>query len=363
MTRLIVVGPLPPPYHGVTISTDLVLHNAFLRNRFDVEHLDTSDHRASRNVGRWDTTNIIVALRSLRVLRGMLTGPGGVVYLPISQSAPGFLRDSLYINLAARRGWKVAVHLRGSDFRSFYRESPWPLRGWIRRTMRRVSSAAVMGSSLRWVFEGLMPDNHVAVVSNGTPEPSVNGGRRKANTVLFLSNLRRRKGVSEAVDAALLVLEERPDTRFLFVGEWEDESLERELRDRVATANGRITFASGAVGREKDVLLASSAVLLFPPSEPEGHPRVVLEGLAAGLPVVATDRGAIAETIVDGESGFVLDQPVPEQLAERLIRLLSDDDLRERMGEAARRRYLERFTQTTADRSLAEWLTGVAEHP
>jgi glycosyltransferase involved in cell wall biosynthesis len=363
MTRLIVVGPLPPPYHGVTVSTDLVLRNALLGSSFDVEHLDTSDHRAHRNVGRWDTTNVVVALRSLRVLRGMLTGPGGIVYLPISQSAPGFLRDSLYIRLSARRGWKVVVHLRGSDFRTFYRGSPRPLRRWIRTTMQRVSSAAVMGSSLRWVFEGLVPDDRVAVVSNGTPEPSANGGRDKRGPVLFLSNLRRRKGVVEAVDAALLVLAERPDTRFLFVGEWEDESLERELRDRVAPESDRITFVRGVVGREKDELLATSSVLFFPPREPEGHPRVVLEGLAAGLPIVATDRGAIAETVVDGDSGFVLDQPVPEQLAERLIRLLSHDELRERMGAAARQRYLERYTQEEADRSLAAWLTEVAERP
>ena len=361
MTRLIVIGPLPPPYHGVTISTELVLANEDVRNRFAVEHLDTSDHRPHQNVGRWDRTNVRLALGTARILRRMLRGPKGVVYLPVSQSAPGFLRDSLYVDLATRCGWKVAVHLRGSDFARFFEQSPRPLRLWIRATLRRVSSVAVMGESLRWVFDGLVPSERIAVVPNGTPEPHPNGARRDGETVLFLSNLRRRKGVVEAVEAARLVLERRPRTRFLFVGEWEDGPLEHALRRRASAADGRIAFMPSVVGQQKHDLLASCSVLLFPPTEPEGHPRVVLEALAAGLPVVTTNRGAIAETVVDGVSGFVLEHPEPEQLSERLLRLLSDEDLRRRMSEAARQRYLERFTQRRADRRFADWLAEVAE--
>ena len=85
----------------------------------------------------------------------------------------------------------------------------------------------------------------------------------------------------------------------------------------------------------------------------------MLEAMSAGLPVVTTDRGAIAETVRDGEGGFVLRDPVPEELAERTCRLLEDSALRERMSEAARRRYLEEFTQEHADRRLAEWLDGI----
>jgi glycosyltransferase involved in cell wall biosynthesis len=106
--------------------------------------------------------------------------------------------------------------------------------------------------------------------------------------------------------------------------------------------------------------LLSSSLFLFPPVEPEGHPRVVVEAISAGLPVVTTNRGAIAETVVDGVSGFVLDDPVPEQLAERLILLLEDEELRRRMSAAARARYLEHFTQERADHRLAEWLGKVA---
>ncbi len=216
-----------------------------------------------------------------------------------------------------------------------------------------------MGSSLRWVFEGLVPSERIVVVANGTPEPRVIRTAER-DRVLFLSNLRRRKGVVEALKAAQIVVARRPSARFTFAGEWEDDRLEQELRARAASLDGAIEFRSSVEGIEKERLLASASVLLFPPVEPEGHPRVVLEALAAGVPIVTTDRGAIRETVVDGQSGFVLDDPEPELLADRVLRLLDDDLLRSQFGQAARRAYLEHFTQDRADRVLTDWLLSIA---
>lgn len=359
--RLIIVGPLPPPYHGVTVSTSLVLANPLLRERFKVEHLDTSDRRGTSNLGRWDVTNVALALHSLGRLLRMLRGEPGLVYLPISQNAPAFLRDSLFVHAAARRRWRVVGHLRGSDFLGFYARTPRTFRSWIRITLRQFASVAVMGESLRGVFDGLVEPERITVVSNGTPAPALDGVEREPNNVLFLSNLRRRKGIMESVEAARLVAREDQRARFVFVGDWEDGKLERELRARTTEVSSQVQFHPSVTGPEKDRLLASSSILLFPPREPEGHPRVVLEGLAAGLPIVTTNRGAIAETVIDGECGFVLEEPVPEEIAQRLLELLQDDAARERMSKAARERYLASFTQDAADRRLAEWLSEVAE--
>jgi glycosyltransferase involved in cell wall biosynthesis len=217
----------------------------------------------------------------------------------------------------------------------------------------------VMGSSLTWLFDDLIPFDRISIVPNGTPEPHAQS-TGEPDRVLFLSNLRRRKGVVEALQAALIVIARRPSARFIFAGAWEDEELERDLRARAATVNGAIEFRSTVTGHEKETLLASATLLLFPPVEPEGHPRVVLEALAAGVPVVTTDRGAIPETVTHGENGFVLDQPDPDALAACVLTLLNDTDLRGRFSRAARDAYLDRFTQARADQVLCDWLTTVA---
>jgi len=359
-SRLIVIGPLPPPLHGVTISTSLVLANKTLREHFEVEHLDTSDHRSLDNIGRWGVRNLMLGLGHAGRFCARLRGSRGVVYLPISQGAPGFLRDSLFIHLARLAGWRVALHLRGGEFRAFYRNSHAVLRAWIRCTLRRVASVAVMGPSLREELDGLVPPDRIAVVPNGAPDLRPNGVARDPETVLFLSNLRRRKGVVESVDAALQVLRDRPSARFLFVGEWEEPQLERKLRERAREVGDSIVFLGAADGERKRELLLSSSVFLFPPTEPEGHPRAVLDALSAGLPVVTTSRGAIADTVGDGEAGYVLPDSEPTQLADRTLRLLNDSALREQMSRAARKRYLEHFTQERADQRLSDWLRRIS---
>ena len=359
-TRLVVIGPVPPPRHGVTISTALVLSNPLLRERFDVIHLDTSDRRGRENIGAWDFANVRGGLAALARLVSLLRRGRGIVYLPISQSAPGFLRDSLFILAAGmRRGWRVAVHLRGSELHDFYSAASRPLRFWIRLTVARVDSLAVMGESVRHAVRDLVPPSRIAVVPNGTSDPGPSRGPRNVSTVLFLSNLLRRKGVREAVEAALIVVDRHPSAQFIFAGDWEDDGLERELRLRAQPAGDRIRFVGSVDDDEKRDLLLSSGMLLFPPVRPEGHPRVVIEGLAAGLPLITTDRGTIAETVGPEGAAFVLDEPTPEALADCVLSVLADDELRVRMGAAARARFLSRYTQEAADRRLADWLLEV----
>jgi len=358
--RLVIVGPLPPPYHGASVSTGLLVSSETLRRRFALAHVDISDRRSGRaNIGRWDLQNVSGGLGGAVRLLGRLRGRRGVVYLPIAQNAPAFLRDSLYIHVAAMCRWQVAVHLRGSDFPDVYREQPAAMRAWMRFTLRRVTSMGVMGESLRGLFDGLVAAERIAVVANGTPEITLPSIPRDPQQVLFFSNLRRRKGVIESVDAAIEVLREHPQARFVFVGDWESDELERDVRARARQAGDSLEFRPSATGDDRLALFASSSMLLFPPVEPEGHPRVVLEALAAGLPVITTDRGAIAETVVDGESGYVLEHPVPSELAACVLRLLRDPQLRDRMSRAARARYLERFTQEAADGAFADWIAGL----
>jgi glycosyltransferase involved in cell wall biosynthesis len=210
-------------------------------------------------------------------------------------------------------------------------------------------------------LDGVVPAERIAVVGNGTPDPGPGAGRGRQRAGVYLSNFRARKGVVQAMEAALIVLREDPTARFVFVGDCRDAALARKLARLAGEAGGRIELRESISDEEKRDLLATSTFLLFPPVGPEGQPRVVLEAMAAGLPVISTDRGAIAETVGDGVAGYVIPDPIPSELADRMLRLLGDESLRAAMGEAARSRYLERFTQQAADRALADWLAGLAQ--
>lgn len=89
-------------------------------------------------------------------------------------------------------------------------------------------------------------------------------------------------------------------------------------------------------------------------SRSEGMPLSVLEAMAAGLPVVASDVGGLHEVVVDGETGVLMPPGSPSALAAALASLAADPELRERYGRAGRQRAEERF-------SLSRWRTAHLE--
>jgi glycosyltransferase involved in cell wall biosynthesis len=88
----------------------------------------------------------------------------------------------------------------------------------------------------------------------------------------------------------------------------------------------------------------ASDVFVFPPLWNEGFGIPPLEAMAAGVPVVATRSGAVPEMVLDGITGILIEKNDAPALAKALARLLSDEELRRRMGQAGRRRALQEFT-------------------
>src|SRR5205807_7044373 len=97
------------------------------------------------------------------------------------------------------------------------------------------------------------------------------------------------------------------------------------------------------VGRHEDVnpFLAQFKVFVMV-SDRQGCPNASLEAMAMGLPVVANEDGGTGEQVIDGLTGFLVEQPV--RMAERVAELLNNQALRRAMGEAARKVALERFS-------------------
>ena len=98
-------------------------------------------------------------------------------------------------------------------------------------------------------------------------------------------------------------------------------------------------------GEEKIKLFKSSDVFVLPTYfYVEGQPVVILEAMAAGLPVITTDRGSIKEMISLGENGFIISPSSPGDIVEKVALLIEDEKQRKRMGEKNYRIVKERFT-------------------
>ena len=359
--KLIVVGPTPPPVHGVAVSTESLIR-ALRSAGHLAAHLDTRDPRTRSNIGKFDLENVRLGLRHATELTALIRRhPGAAVYVPISQSLWGFLRDSVLVSVARLQRRPVYLHLHGGGFHDFYGRSGWIMRLVIRRVVSMADQAWVLTPSLRRCFAGLMEKDRMRVVQNVVDDPlgdlRVKGGgsleasassdnpadRESQLRILFLSNLRPEKGCFELIDALALLPRDVGAWRVRYVGA-ADPKVEREMKLRLSRelpGDVSVELVGERTGRAKEDELRWADVLAFPTLLPEGQPLVLLEALGAGLPIITTRHGGIPETVRNEVEGLLLEPGDVAALAGALGRMASDPALRARLGRNARLRYEE----------------------
>ena len=152
--------------------------------------------------------------------------------------------------------------------------------------------------------------------------------------VLHIAPMTGEKGQRTLLMAAPLLCERRPDARLVLVGDGPLRAqLEREVR--VLGVAGRVIFAGSRLPEELPSLLKAADVFVYPSLE-EGLGSILLEAMAANVPIVATRVGGIPELVRDEETGLLVPRDQFLDLAEAIVRLLDDSALARRLAEAAR---------------------------
>jgi glycosyltransferase involved in cell wall biosynthesis len=171
----------------------------------------------------------------------------------------------------------------------------------------------------------------------------------ESGLIVFVGTVCEKKGVRQLIEAMPSIVAAVPDARLLLVGrDYKDEegrSYLARYKDLVPEAlRERIAF-TGAV--EHDALprfLARARVAVYP-SHMEAQGIVNLEAMAMGKAVVSSATGPGPELIEDGVSGLLCNPHDPQSIANRIVTLMRDAELRQRLGEEARRRVLAQFSE------------------
>ena len=163
----------------------------------------------------------------------------------------------------------------------------------------------------------------------------------KIGPCVTISRLQERyKGHDVFLNAWQVVVQRFPDAVALLIGEGQARA---ELEQRVAELGlGQAVRLLGS--RDDARALLGLVDLVVHPSQQEGFSNAILEAMAAGKPVVATDVGGNPEAVVDGVTGLLVPPGDPGGLATAIIRLLGDPASREAFGKAGRARAAELFT-------------------
>lgn len=241
----------------------------------------------------------------------------------------------------------------------FFPDYPnWKRKAFNSLLRRRSDRFVAVGHAVREALvnnEGL-PRTRIQVVYNGIDlsrsqsEPCSPcqvreslGIAKDAIVVLTVARLDPIKDHRTALAAIARAVRQIPQLRYLIVGDGpQRESIEREitslgLRDTVSMLGTR---------RDVNAMLSASDIFLLT-SVSEGIPVTILEAMAAGVPVVATEVGGVPELVDDGVTGFLAPASDSAALADSIVRLCASAELRRSVAERARQRVASDFSQST----------------
>lgn len=233
---------------------------------------------------------------------------------------------------------------------------------------------ALAGSHRRFLARELrLPESRFDVLASGVDLARFDAARPRDEArraaglptgvplVGIVAALRPEKHHALFLAAARRVLASVPDARFVIAGDGpERAAIERACRE--LALGERVTLLGSredvpVLYRALDVAVLSSHPVV------ETLPVTLLEAAACGTPAVATAVGSVADVVAEGETGFVVPAGDAAALADRIVRLLGDAALRERMGTAARRRAEQHFDERDMVRRYEELFLSTAGSP
>lgn len=256
---------------------------------------------------------------------------------------------------SSKAGWLGRVVAHGLKIPVLFTAHGWAFTAGVPQPRRAAYGAAEIAAArfaslivtvsnfdrqlaLRWK---VAPASRMMTVHNGVPEVEeylLATPDETPPTIAMTARLDAPKDHALLFDA-LSTLTDRP-FQVVLIGDGPYEPELRRMAIRLGISD-RVRFE----GFQKDVSSYLAHAQLFTlVSNWEGFPRSILEAMRAGLPVVASRVGGVAESVVDGRTGFLCSRGDVAILRDRLTRLLDDPGLRQKMGSAGRNRYLELFT-------------------
>ena len=345
MKKILFVLHLPPPVHGASVVGEAIRSSERVNGTFACRYVNLSTSASVADIGR-------LSLRKLKTLTGLYRSVDrelrefrpDLVYITPAARGMGFLKDYFLARRIRRKGFPLVAHYHnkgvaeatGPHWKAMYRDFFAGMR------------VILLSDALYPDIAQYVPRERVFVCPNGIPDMQVVPTREKNSVchILYLSHLLVAKGIFDLLDACKML----KDSGFRFVldiaggpsGEISEARLQEEIAARgLSDATRCHGFLSG---EEKDRIFSQADVFAFP-TRNEAFGLVAVEAMAYGLPVVATREGGLVDIVADGETGYLVARQDAAALADAIGKLLSDKDLRERMGAAGRARFEQKFTR------------------
>jgi glycosyltransferase involved in cell wall biosynthesis len=350
--RILIVGPVPPPFGGIATVIDSIINSELSKEYvFDIFNRSESiyDSEAS-SVQR----KLLKIKRVLKLFRQLWIGK--YEFIHIHGSTSGFFGDTLVMVVAFLASARVLLHLHGTDWEKFYGSVSVFRRFYVRIGLAIPKRVVVLYDLWARNIRKINPKINVRVIRNFIPdcrkpkEASLDSLREKlgiAEKEFVISSIGRvgwRKGSFDIVEAVKEILLGNSNFKVLLVG---GEELQGEMNNiKKAVDDNGLGHTIKLIGEIKisdvPLYLGISDVFVLP-SYYEGMPMSIIEAMRAGKPIISTTVGAIPDMIESGVSGILVAPGHPEEIASAVTTLRNDPILREQVSKGARNAFEQGF--------------------
>jgi glycosyltransferase involved in cell wall biosynthesis len=322
--RVVLVGPIPPPSGGMALQTELLSRNLRLEG-LEVEVVAVNAPYWPSWVGRIPVMRAGFRLLPYLYRLWRSCGRGDLAHIMANSGWAWRLFSEPAIRIADRRGLPVVVNYRGGLAREYFSRS-FPA---VRRALRHCDDLIVPTGFLKQVFAEY--DEAAAIVPNIVDLelffPSEETPRQLH--VVVTRNLEPIYDNASALRAFVGVRDAIPDATLTIAGDGPQKAELESLAEELGVSD--FVCFTGRLSREGIAALLRTARVLLNPSTADNSPNSLIEAMASGVPIVSTAVGGIPQLCRHGREAILVPAQSPPLMAEALLRVHADIELRGRL--------------------------------
>ena len=355
--KILIIGQLPPPYHGSNVMAQVML--SALEKKYDIIFINKSFSKSIDTIGKPSLRKIIrVPVLAIKTLFACMKSRPTVCIYFVAVGKSAFIIDASLLLLIRLCRLPYILRFGGKGYRKLINHN-FIYNFFVSLTLSNALGGIVLGQSIKWDVNIFIPEAKLVCVPNGLDYNPIVPRRKnhKYVQILYLSNLIPSKGPFEVLKAAKIIIQKQCNVRFILAGAAVSKSFNQKLESYIIdeALNEFVSMPGRVIGIEKEKLFASSDIFVFPTYfKREIFGMVNVEAMSWGLPVITSKEGVIPEIVHDGMNGFIVDPKSPEEIANKILILANNFDLRTKMGMQGRKDFEIKYTFEAHARHLDE---------
>ena len=261
----------------------------------------------------------------IRILILVLTKKVDIAHLHVAERG-SFYRKAIIARTLKKFGIKVVFHHHAAEFELFYDGLSEKHKKFVSKTLEDVDVNIVLSNRLVEMILSKASKATVKVLYNAVEIYENNPYDSLSNIILFLGRLGQRKGTYDFLEAIKKINMDLPSNIQVFLcGDGEVDNVKSAI-NKLGIEN-RVGYIGWIELEEKKKILKKTLINVLP-SYNEGLPMSILECMAAGIPNISTEIASIPEVIYNGENGFLIKPGDIDVMAERILQLVNNEELR-----------------------------------